>query len=84
MIFTIRNVIPKQFAVLWLFVGITMFLSAIGWDLLEPINEEDCITQLSCLVFDVLMYASHILGGIMMVIGMMVLLGNENIGTKEN
>lgn len=61
-----------------------MFLSAIGWDLLEPINEEDCINQISCLTFDILMYASHILGGIMMVIGMMVLLGHDELGTNEN
>lgn len=79
----IRNAIPIWIIILWITVGALMFLSSIGWELLELIDENDCHTFSPCLTFDILMFLTHYFGIFILVMGILALLGNES-GTKTN
>jgi hypothetical protein len=79
----IRNVIPLWIITLWITVGIVMFLSSIGWELLELIDEKECHESIPCLTFDILMFLTHYFGIFILVMGILSLLGNEKTtGTK--
>ena len=79
----IRNAIPRWIIVVWIMVGLTMLMSSIGWELLNIVDNKECYKNLPCFTFDLLMFFNHILGIFVLVMGMLTLIGNENLGTKE-
>ena len=78
----IKNAIPVWIIVLWISVGVIMFLSSIGWELLELIDEKECYQSFPCLTFDILMFLTHYFGIFILIMGILSLLGNENTGVK--
>ena len=80
--YAIKNAIPIWIIVLWISVGVIMFLSSIGWELLELIDEKECYESIPCLTFDILMFLTHYFGIFILIMGILSLLGNENSGVK--
>ena len=54
-----------------------MFLSSIGWELLELIDEKLCYESIPCMTFDILMFLTHYFGIFILTMGVLSLLGNE-------
>lgn len=80
--FKIKNAIPLWIVMMWLSIGLLMFIASISWELMELIDEKLCFSSLHCMVFDFMMFLTHYLGIFLLVMGFLVLLGNEKDQTK--
>jgi hypothetical protein len=81
MSFKIKNSIPRWIIATWLAIGIIMLLAWIGWNLLDLIDRQTCLSELSCAVFNLIMFFMNFFGVSILVLGILILLGNES-GTK--
>ena len=59
-----------------------MLGTSILWEKMELVD--NCFDNLSCIVFDIMMFIVHYIGIALLVLGTFILIGNQNTGTNDN